>query len=166
MKTPVCSVCLQSNILCASCSKNVAVGKISGLGVDIIRHIYELSKSVKSLDKVEIEKIIDMESLVVIICKKNDVASLVGKNGRITNDLRKKFGRQIKVVGNDEHRTMISNLIFPARLDTIGKLYSAGSESLKIRLQKNQLRNLPGKKEDLVEIIEELTGMKAELSVQ
>ncbi len=164
MKAPICSVCLQSNILCASCSRSVANGKISGPGVDIIRHIHDLSKSIKPLDSVTIEKIIDTESVIAIVCKNNDVANLVGKNGRISNDLRKKFGKQIKILANGDYRTMISNLIFPARLDAIGKLYSAGMESLRIRLQKNQLINLPGKKEDLLEIIEELTGMEAELS--
>src|SRR3989338_7293155 len=112
MKAPICSVCLQSNILCTSCSRSVTNGKISGSGVDIIRHIYGLSKSVKSLDSVTIEKIIDTESVIVIVCKNNDVADLVGKGGKITNDLRKKFGRQIKILSNTYYKTMVPNLIF------------------------------------------------------
>ena len=166
MRTPICSVCLQSDILCARCRKNIESGKISKQGVEIIRNLHYLSKSVKSLENVNIEKVIDMDSLLVIVCQKGDVANLVGKDGRITNGLRKNFGKQIKVIGKEDNKSMISNLMFPAKIDGIGKLYSNGAESLKISLQKNQLGNLPAKKEDLLTAAAEISGMPVEFSVQ
>lgn len=166
MKTPICSICLQSDILCASCRKNIEAEKISKLGVEIIKNLYSLSKTVKSLENVNIEKVVDLDSLAVILCQKNDVANVVGKNGRITNELRKIFGKQVKVIGKEDYKSMISNLMFPAKVDGVGKLYSNGVESLKVNLQKNQLRNFPAKKEDLLAAIAEITNMKVELSVQ
>lgn len=166
MKTPICSICLQSDILCASCMKNVQMNRINKQGVEIIKNLHKLSKTVKSLENVNIEKVVDLDSLTVILCQKNDVANVVGKNGRITNELRKISGKQVKVIGKEDYKSMISNLMFPAKVDGVGKLYSNGVESLKVSLQKNQLRKFPARKEDLLAAIKELTNMKTELSVQ
>lgn len=166
MKTPICLICLQSDILCASCMKNVQMNKIGKRGIEIIKNLHKLSKTVKSLENANIEKVIDLDSVAVILCQKNDVANIVGKDGRITNELRKIFGKQIKVLGKEDYRSMISNLMFPAKVDGVGKLYSNGVESLKVSLQKNQLKKFPAKKEDLLAVIAEITNMKTELSVQ
>ncbi|MBI2085094.1 MAG: hypothetical protein HYT71_01110 [Candidatus Aenigmarchaeota archaeon] len=166
MKTPICSICLQSNILCASCRRNIDAGKISGRGVGIIKKLYELSKSVKSLDKITIKKVFDFDGLVVVVCDKSDVPSIVGKDGRIVNDLRKSLGKQIKIIGVDEIKIMITNLFFPAKAVRVGNFYSAGLESLKINLDKNQLRNLPASKEELIKAAEEISGMKVHINVQ
>ncbi|MBI3412782.1 MAG: hypothetical protein HY051_01735 [Candidatus Aenigmarchaeota archaeon] len=166
MRTPICSVCLQSDILCKSCARNIEAGKISALGAGIIKNLYELSRKVKSVDSVNIEKVLDFDSLVVIICQKSDVPNLVGRGGRITGELRKKFGKQIKVIGRDQYKQMIADLVFPARIEGIGKLYSGGVESLKINVQKNQLMKLPAKREDLLKAAAEISGMKVEFANQ
>ncbi|MBI1972206.1 MAG: hypothetical protein HYS53_02800 [Candidatus Aenigmarchaeota archaeon] len=165
MKTPICSICLQSDILCARCRKNVETGRISGLGAKVIKNLYALSKTTRSLDNVVIEKVVDLDSLILILCQKTDVANMVGREGRITKELRKNFGKQVKIVGREDYKGMISSLMFPARV-SIGKLYSNGMESIKITMQKSQLKSLPAKQEDLLTAITEITNMKTELSVQ
>ncbi|MBI4176907.1 MAG: hypothetical protein HY516_00915 [Candidatus Aenigmarchaeota archaeon] len=166
MKTPICSVCLQSDILCASCSRNIATKKISPAGLRIIKKLHEISRNVRSLENVSVEKIIDTESLIAIVCGKSDVANLVGREGRITNELRKISGKQVKIVGEGDYKSIISSLMFPAAIEGVGKLYSGGRESLKINMRRNQMRNLPAKKDDLLLAASEITGLRAEFNFQ
>ncbi len=166
MKTPICSICLQSDILCASCKKNIGTKNISDRGVEIIKKLYKLSKTVKSLDKITIEKVFDFGGLIVVTCDKSDVSSIVGKDGRIVNGLREGLGKQIKIIGVDKIKIMVTNLLFPAKIVSVGNFYSAGLESLKINLDKNQLRNLPASKEELIKAAEEISGMKVIINVQ
>lgn len=166
MKTPVCSICLQSDILCVSCSRNVASKKISSDGIKIIKKLHELSKSYRRLENVSVEKIIDTGSLIAIVCGKMDVASLVGRDGRITGELRKISGKQVKIIGSGDYKSVIYSLMFPSTVESVGKLYSDGVESLKINIRRSQIRNLPAKKEDLLLVASEITGLRTELSVQ
>ncbi len=164
MKAPICSICLQSDILCQSCSNAVASGKIGREGANIIKKLYAMSKEIKSLANVTVEKVLTFESLVVIIVPKRDVPNVVGKEGRIAIEVKKHFGKQVKVVGNGDYKTMISGLMYPARVESIGKLYSNGNESIKINLRKSELRNLPAKKEDLIRAVEEISGLETIIS--
>ncbi len=166
MKTPICSICLQSDILCASCRKNIETGNISNRGEEVIKKLYELSKTVKSLAKAVIKKVLDFDGMIVIVCDKSDVSNIVGRDGRIVNDLRKCFGMQIKIVGEGDTKSMVSDLMFPAKVISVGSFYSSGTESLKINLDKNQLRNLPANKEELIKAAKELSGMNVILNVQ
>ncbi|MFH0890155.1 MAG: hypothetical protein V1836_03395 [Candidatus Aenigmatarchaeota archaeon] len=165
MKTPICSICLQSDILCQSCSNNVASGRLSREGADIIKKLYQMSKEIKSLANVTVEKVLTFESLVVIIVPKRDVPGIVGKEGRIAIEVKRQFGKQIKVVGDGDYKTMISGLMYPAKIESIGKLYSNGKESLKINLRRGELRNLPARKEDLLKAAEEISGRESVISV-
>ena len=165
MRTPICSICLESGILCPKCERNVSYGKITKEGIEFIKTIYHMSKNIKSLDKISIEKVLVSDSLIVLQCPKTDVANAVGKSGRVVNGLKAHFGKQIKVIGNEDYRSMLLGLFFPAKLSGTDKLYSNNGESLRIRIEKNQLRNLPSKRDDLLFAAKEITGMNVELVV-
>ncbi len=165
MKTPICSVCLQSDIICRSCEKTIASGCVGRESVPVIKKLYEMSKEIKPLSRVSIEKIICHGNLVVLVVPRADVPGVVGKNGRIIEEVKKFSGKQVKVVGMDDRKTMITWLMFPARLVGIGNLYSNGIESVKISIKRSELRNLPANKDDLMRAASEMSGMGVSFAV-
>jgi len=152
-------------MLCSRCEKNVSSGKTTQEGTEVIKTIYQMSKNIKSLNNISIEKVLVFGDLIVIQCPKSDVPNVVGKDGRIVNSIKTCFGKQVKIIGNDDHRSMLSSLFFPAKLSGVDRIYTDNNESLRIRIEKNQLRVLPSKKEDLIKVAEEITGMNMELSI-
>ena len=86
MKAPICSVCLNSNILCTACKKKMEEGEVSDSDLKISRIINDVAKKFKPLGDVEIKKVFEGSNLAVIICKKGDGPRLVGKNG-VTQEL-------------------------------------------------------------------------------
>lgn len=165
MKAPICSVCLQSDIICRSCEKSVASSHIGRDSIAIIKKLYEMSKEIKSLSQINIEKVICYGNLVVLVVPRADVPSVVGKGGRIIDEVKKCSGKQIKVVGREDRKTMITWLMFPARLMSVGNLYSNGIESIKISIKKSELKNLPADKADLIHAASEMSGMGVSFAI-
>ncbi len=165
MKAPICSVCLQSNILCRSCEKNAASGHIGHDSIAIIKKLYEMSKKIESLSHASIEKVFCHGNLAVIVVPKADVPNVIGRGGRIIDEVKKCSGKQAKVVGREDRKTMITRLMFPARLAGVGSLYSNGVESIKISIKKSELKKLPASKDDLVHAVSEISGMGVSFAV-
>jgi transcription antitermination factor NusA-like protein len=124
-----------------------------------------MSKETKSLSHISIEKVICHGNLVVLIVPRADVPNVVGKRGKIIDEVKKCSGKQVKVVGREDRKTMITWLMFPARLVGVGSLYSNGVESIKIGIKKSELRNLPADKDDLIHAAAEMSGMGVSFAI-
>ena len=54
MQTPICEVCLKSDILCNACQDLLNKGIMTKEEVEIARYIYKLSERMKSIRNVNI----------------------------------------------------------------------------------------------------------------
>ena len=138
MKTPICSICRNSDMLCSACKKKVDEGKITAHDIRISRDIWDLSRKVKSIRDIEIKKILDCFDDVIIITRKGHSAKIVGKDGIVVKELAKKLQKNIRAI--DEHSDMqelIENLLYPVPVLGTNVLYSPEGEFLKIIVPKN-----------------------------
>jgi transcription antitermination factor NusA-like protein len=86
-KTPICSVCLKSDILCLGCKRKLEEGKISPLDVKISRALFELAQKYRGLDSITFKRAIEVEGLIVLLVGRGEINIVVGKGGRIVRKL-------------------------------------------------------------------------------
>ncbi|MEM5871304.1 MAG: transcription elongation factor NusA [Candidatus Aenigmatarchaeota archaeon] len=152
MKTPICNVCLNSDILCLACEKKFKQGEVSESDIRICKILNELSKNFKSLENVTIKRIVEGKEIGLIICEKGDAAKIIGKNGIIIKKLSKIVGKEFRVVEEtNDFKEFISFLIQPVPIIRINILYKPEGEVLKLVIPKNS--KIPIKQTALEEII-------------
>lgn len=135
MKSPICSICLNSDILCTACKEKVDSGLISENNLEILRKINKAAKGITGLENVEIKKVLDTRRVLILICGKDDVEKLVGKGGVIVKKLGRSLDRIIRVVEeSDNMRDFLQNLIFPVPILSVGDVYTQEGEKIRVRI--------------------------------
>jgi transcription antitermination factor NusA-like protein len=139
MKMPICSVCLNSELLCRACEERIKERRVSEIDVNVARFVYELSKSSKSLSGVEIRKVLDLGKDLVIVCGKGDAGMLIGKSGSIVNKIEEKFKKKVKIIEDtDDIKKLIEKIVFPFTVSAINVLYTSEGEELKVMVKKRR----------------------------
>ncbi|MDD5416812.1 MAG: hypothetical protein PHU12_02440 [Candidatus Aenigmarchaeota archaeon] len=163
MEMPICETCLSSETLCNACKNKLDLNEITQTEIDVSKFVNELSGSIKSLQDVKIEKVID-SNIFIIISGKGDGAKLVGKGGSVVKALAKKFGKGIKIIENiNEFRPFIESLVSPAVVNGINTIYSQNGEKLKIRIPSSFKSNMVVSIEDVINISESMFDKKVEV---
>jgi len=166
MKTPICEVCLKSDILCTACQEKINNNQINKSDVNVCRFLYGLSKKIKSLGDAEIRKIINSNNLL-IVAGKGDAAKLVGKGGSVVKVLAKEFGKSIRIIEEDkELKSFVTSLITPAKINGINTVFTEGQEKLKIRIWETDKSKMPMSKEELATIIKDVFDADVKISVE
>ncbi|MEM5804588.1 MAG: hypothetical protein QXU82_01940 [Candidatus Aenigmatarchaeota archaeon] len=162
MQTPICEICLNSDILCGGCQKKLEEGKITSDEVEISRMLFGMSEKTKSLKDAKLKKAMNTEVLL-LIAGKGDGAKLVGKAGAVVKALAKKYEKPIRVLEESDIRTFITNMLQPVPIEGINTVFAGGKETFKVRLPLNQKNRLLFSEETFKKVVSEVYGRQAEL---
>ncbi|MEM5799626.1 MAG: KH domain-containing protein [Candidatus Aenigmatarchaeota archaeon] len=131
MKFPVCQKCIKKNELCDKC-KDIPISKEELI---LYKNIYNVLKNEEHIRDVEIKRIFFNEKLSIIVCKKQDVPKMIGKNGIFAKKIEKKLGKDIRIVSNeDELPKFIKDVLHPSTIIGINIVYDGDKEIYNIRL--------------------------------
>lgn len=137
----ICKVCLNSDMLCSACSKGVESGAIKKVDVDLSRALFRLGKE----NGYDIDFLESSESngKLFVVVPSAHAARFIGPGGRTIKKLAEAVGRPIKMLekaeGSEKH--VIEKLI-AAQIIGINKVYSAGGEATKIRIDRRYMKNV------------------------
>ena len=163
MQTPICEVCLKSNILCSGCQEKLNSRKISQKDIEISRYLYKLSSKMRSIKDIEILKIIDCGTLI-IITGRGDAAKLVGKGGVVVKKIAKEFKKSIRILEEaPTFKDFVEELISPATVNGINMLYKENQEVYRIRIPAIKRNHMIITPESFSEIISNFFNVKAEI---
>jgi len=141
MKSPLCKVCLESDILCNVCDEKIKRGNFSKQELDTFRKLHELSKSIKVLNEIEIRRILGKDRLL-IITRKGDAPKLIGRNGRVVKKLSNILKKNIKVMEeNDDIKTFVQDIVYPVPVLGVNIVYGKNKIWI-VRLSKDEENNL------------------------
>ena len=162
MKTPICEICLNSDLLCSACEqKNVSENEIK-----VLKFLFKLSDKVRSLDDIKIIRVIDSD-IVLIISGKGDGAKIVGKGGSIVKALAKEFGKSIKVIEEaDDFKEFLQKLFSPVQIIGVNTVFSQHGEQYKIRISVSNKGKIQVSPEIFSEIIENIYKNRAEIAFE
>ncbi len=142
MKIPICDLCAKSNALCSGCEERLKEGRLSELDVTISRLLQKLSDTY-NLQGADFYKAVDLDRLVIVLTK-GDVGVLIGREGKVVSEISTAVGKKVRIaeVSGDMHKT-VSDIVVPARLLGINTVFGDGKQKYRVRLAKNEIRQLP-----------------------
>ncbi len=163
MKTPLCDVCVKSDILCNSCKEKLEKGLITEKEIEVSRFLYSLEEKVKNLKEAKLVKVIDSNNLF-IITGSHDGAKFVGRQGSIVKALAKKYNKPIKVVEmSNNFRQFAEAVISPAQIEMTTTVYREGSEIKRAIISGDQRKRLPIMPEEFSKLIKAVYNLEAEI---
>jgi transcription antitermination factor NusA-like protein len=142
MKTPICDLCARTSALCSGCEEKLKGGKISDMDVTVSRLLHKLGETY-NLSAADFYKAIDLERVVLILTH-GDVGILIGREGKVVAEISNAVGKKVRIaeVSGDMRKT-VSDIVMPARVLGINKIYRDGKEAYKVRFAKSELKQLP-----------------------
>lgn len=153
MRTPICKVCLRSNIICRVCKEVIEELGMSKKEIGLLRELNRLAESIKALEEVEVKRVMS-DGKIIIIVKKGQAARFIGKDGINIRKLKRFLRKSIKVVEADtDVRTFVQGMVFPTPVLGVNVIYGK-DERYVIRIPKSEEKSLPIPPDEIVNVCE------------
>lgn len=143
MGTPICSICLKSDMLCNACNNRLQSGQIKQMDINIAKAIFSFRPDASY------DSYIDAGNFVIILADKDNAKKIIGKAGRNVKKLSEMLKKQVKIVEKGSHDTMLEELL-SVPIIAINKVYNqqtSAGESYRVRIDKNFSRKVRFSKE-------------------
>jgi hypothetical protein len=158
-KLPACTTCVQTGFLCANCQEKLDAGKITQFELDLSKDLLDMEEQkFNYLKEVSFYKAIDFEDVVILVVGKKDKL-------KISNELIEwikeayEIDKLILIENTKKPRSVIEALIAPNKILSLNEIFLAtGDIQFKAILFKKDLDNLLFTKEELEDLVLELTG--------
>ena len=135
MKTPICDICLKSGILCPACRENVNDGVVSESDVDSLVKMKGVSEKIKTLQGIHIKRLMNVDDVMIIVCKRGDATRIIGRGGTIVKNLAGVLGKKVRVVEEtDDPKIFLEMLVFPASVVSLGRVYRRSGDMMRMRV--------------------------------
>ena len=159
---PACQTCVNSEFLCSSCQEKLDSGEITEFEIELAKELLQLeeeeSEKFGFLKEISFFKAIDYEDVVILVVGKNDKL-------KITPELLEliKTSYEIEAIilieKTKNPRAVVDNLISPSKSISLNEIFLAtGDIEYKSVIPKEEKDNYLFTKEELEELIHELTG--------
>ncbi|MEM4389218.1 MAG: hypothetical protein QXG98_00970 [Candidatus Micrarchaeia archaeon] len=142
MKLPICELCASTNVLCSGCSERLATGRLTQLDVDASRLLHRLAAD-HPLDNIELKRALDLGKVVLLLVR-GDIGALIGREGRVVNEISKGLGRKVRIAEDaGDLKKTLADIIAPARLLGINQVFRKEGNLFRVRIPKTDLPALP-----------------------
>ena len=163
MKTPICGVCLNSDMLCRACKLKLDSGLVTESEIKVSKIFNNFSNKFKTLRDVTIKRVIEGENIMVVICERGNGPKIVGKNGVIIKKISDFMGKSLRVVEETtDVKEFVQNLIYPVPVLALNVIYRPESEVLKIVIPGGM--KIPISRKSLNEIMKQAFGKECLVS--
>lgn len=142
MQTPIPDEEIRKGELSAETKRKLAEGRITPLDVEVAQILHRINERY-NLSAASFYRALDLGNAVLILTK-GEVGVLIGKQGRTVAELSSALGRKVRIaeLAPDPKKT-VSDMIMPAKLLGINKMFHQGKEVTKVRIAKRDLAHLP-----------------------
>ncbi|MFH1095840.1 MAG: hypothetical protein V1728_06500 [Candidatus Micrarchaeota archaeon] len=162
MKTPICDSCAWSEELCPQCRHNLASGRISRLDVEVSQILHKINEK-HNISAASFCKAVPMGEAVFVFTE-GEVGLLIGREGKVVSALSLALGRRVRIVQKSpDVKKAITDLIAPARLLGINTTWTAGTETVRLRLAKEERGRIALKDETLAEVAGSFIGKPVQI---
>lgn len=167
METPLCSVCLESDMLCSGCNAKLQDGDITQMEVDVSRFLHTLSEDNQPLEEAHIKEMFDTANVLVIVTEPGDAAKVVGRRGNVVKKIVDYVGKPVRVVEDTaEDQECAENLLMPVPVKSVNVVYKPEGEEKKVVVDESNEHRVQISKTAFRTVMKELTGENFELSFE
>jgi transcription antitermination factor NusA-like protein len=157
---PACKTCINSGFLCTSCQEKLDSGEITEFELDLAKDLIELEESEKFdfLKNISFYKAIDYEDVVILVVGNKDKLTI---SPELIAWIKETYeiDEIILIEKTSKPRPVVEALIAPSKLVSLNEIFLAtGDVQFRAILQEEDKDNILFTKEELEELILELTG--------
>ncbi|MHA1865267.1 MAG: hypothetical protein ACTSVB_08630 [Candidatus Heimdallarchaeaceae archaeon] len=159
MKLPICRIDAQTNTLCRKCKVLYREGKISDLDIDISKLLVDLAKTHKELNDIHFYSSIELEDLVIIVVRSQDVPTL--SSDYVLPELESIAAKKIRFLKKtNDPKKLVESLIDPTPVQNVTVLYIPpfSDKEYKVEISKKYKNKLPISEEVLVQTVSSILG--------
>jgi len=165
---PACLTCVKSGFLCANCQSKLDDGDLTGFELDLAKDLLSLEEQEKFsfLKEVTFYKAIDYEDVVIFIVGNKDKIKITQE---LINRIKKNYeiDEIIIIEKTNKPRPVVDALILPSKLISLNEIFLAtGETEFKAVLRKDDKDKILFTKEELEELINEMTGSITRIDYQ
>jgi transcription antitermination factor NusA-like protein len=165
---PACKTCVSSGFLCSSCQEKLDTGILTRFELDLAKDllVVEEEEQFSFLKNISFYKAIDFEDVVIFVIGKKDKLKVTQK---LINWLKETYEVEelILIEQTKNPRAALENLIAPSKLISLNEIFLAtGDIEFKGVLNKKDQEKILFTKEELEDLINELTGNKIRIEFQ
>jgi transcription antitermination factor NusA-like protein len=155
-----CETCIRSGYLCTNCQEKLDEGEITPFELDLAKDFLELEQKGKFefLKDISFHKAIDFEDVVILVVGKKDKIRF---SSELLDWIKNVYeiDKLILVEKTNNPRPVVESLITPGKLISLNEIFLAtGDVEYKAVIQENQKDKILFTKEELEDLVHELTG--------
>ncbi|MGC9780603.1 MAG: hypothetical protein HZR80_15275 [Candidatus Heimdallarchaeota archaeon] len=170
MKTAICAFCAQTGMLCKDCQTKLNSGEISDTDIQISKVAVEFEKLHPNVSNVAILNTIENSEFIIILVAPGNLRFLVGGTLDFHNRLERVLKKPVKILEKSKNkRKAIDGIFSPALISGINTVFvparnpkpgqiSVEEETIVVLSPDEKIR-LPGKLEDLIELVKLIAGV-------
>ncbi|MFH1403840.1 MAG: hypothetical protein ABIH11_06205 [Candidatus Altiarchaeota archaeon] len=159
---PLCRLCAKNRVLCSSCNRGFSEGRITEYDIELSRLVYEMFEG-----RIGFKKAVDANEHVIVLADRGNVGELIGREGNGLRRMSERVGKPVKIVGVGDVEDMIRDLIAPARIHSINKVYKPGGETAyRVRIDSRDKGRLRINPEAMKSIISSIAEREVDLKLE
>lgn len=154
MKLPICQIDAQTNTLCRKCKQLHREGRISDTDIELSKLFLELSKGNKNLKDIAFYSSYELEDVVMIITRKQDVPHL--SNPEVMDEIYALIHKNVRFLEKtNDPKKLVESLLDPIPVVNVTTLYlpPLSDKEYKIEIDKKYKNDLPIPEEIVVQTV-------------
>lgn len=167
MKTPLCTFCIKSGILCQRCQEKVRTGEITATDVDVARLLLKLEGKYPILKKTSFYNAYEVDDVLAIIVGSGDLHRILSDGGGMMREIAENTGKRTRILEKKgDTREFFETLFAPTAITSINKIWLPdGSMETRVILSGNS-RRLPLKTNVIKELAMKVRGITLRIAFE
>ncbi|MCG3215915.1 MAG: hypothetical protein KAS63_04335 [Candidatus Heimdallarchaeota archaeon] len=162
MKLPICVIDAQTNTLCRKCKQLYREGKINDIDIELSKILIDVSKSNKELKNITIHSSVELEDVVIIVTKNQDVPLLSSPD--VIDSIKQHTKKDVRFLERTKDpKKLVESLLYPIPVLNVSTLYLPpfSEKEYKVEIEKKYKGKLPIPEEVIVQTITSVLGTDA-----
>ncbi|MGQ9468416.1 MAG: transcription elongation factor NusA [Nitrososphaerales archaeon] len=160
MKTPICSFCAKTGILCPKCEAKLRGGHITKADVEASFQLTKLAEKLPELNKITLIRAFDINGEYVLVLKAGDLV-LLRREPQTTKKIESGLQRKVWFIeGEASDRKMLEDLFYPIKIVTVNMVWLPdGSKLTKAIIPGKKTEKFPLDIEQVKRVAKEVRGI-------
>lgn len=103
----LCSVCINSDILCSGCGRKAADGRITQADMDVSRALGRVAEK----SGIDFLQAVAHGNQIIVVCEKKDARLIIGRGGKNAKAASKILGKVMRIIENSGEKKMIEDIL-------------------------------------------------------
>ncbi len=152
----------QTNTLCRKCKQLYREGKINDIDIELSKILIDVSKSNKELKNITIHSSVELEDVVIIVTKNQDVPLLSSPD--VIDSIKQHTKKDVRFLERTKDpKKLVESLLYPIPVLNVSTLYLPpfSEKEYKVEIEKKYKGKLPIPEEVIVQTITSVLGTDA-----